>query len=662
VFVAACSTPAHTDAGADADDVIDGAAGDGDAAADARDDASRVPPADHSSSIAIDPSGTRVFVANADADSVSIINVMTRTLEREIALATEPPRVDPLTQSFDPHVMPRTLAFAPASRVLYVANERSGEVAAIDTTSGAIVRRADAGSEPVGVLLSRDERTLYVACSNDDEIVRFDATTLTETGRLHTTFRKPWALARSADDATLYVSHLLAPGITPIDTSTFTARAPWMLPAIPRGTDDRLANGEVRGAYDLAVRPGTNEVWSAHLLLATHTPQPALKFDTTVFPGLSVFDASGSILARLSTDSQDVPGIDGAIADIVSGPHAMAFTSDGRYALVVDTNSEDVLIVDAMQRVAPSLLRPLPGHMPEGIVIAPDGLHAYLDERNTSDVAVLRIDRTATALRLAVDGPAITRVASDPMPSMLRDGQRVFYSANSDQLAITQNHWVACASCHLEGRSDAVTWQFRVGPRDTPSNAGGTGGTGFLLHTADRRSVLDYTRTIIEEQGGDPTDPSVADHMNALEAFVNHAIPPALPPRTDPVLRARGQDIFTRADVGCISCHRGTALTDSGLGNGTLDLSGSVVLHDVGTCNTGAYPDLAHTDDEGHPREACLFDTPSLRGLVDSAPYFHDGSAATLRDALEQTRGHMGDITMLRADELDALVEFLRSL
>ena len=61
------------------------------------------------------------------------------------------------------------------------------------------------------------------------------------------------------------------------------------------------------------------------------------------------------------------------------------------------------------------------------------------------------------------------------------------------------------------------------GSADTPSNAGGTIGTGFLMHTADRRTIRDYTRTVIEEQGGDPTDPSVADHLDALEAFVNRA-------------------------------------------------------------------------------------------------------------------------------------------
>ncbi|CAN5157736.1 hypothetical protein BH11MYX1_BH11MYX1_02010 [soil metagenome] len=44
----------------------------------------------------------------------------------------------------------------------------------------------------------------------------------------------------------------------------------------------------------------------------------------------------------------------------------------------------------------------------------------------------------------------------------------------------------------MEGRSDQVTWLFAQGPRDTPSNAGGTVGTGLLFRTADRTQVADY--------------------------------------------------------------------------------------------------------------------------------------------------------------------------
>ena len=66
--------------------------------------------------------------------------------------------------------------------------------------------------------------------------------------------------------------------------------------------------------------------------------------------------------------------------------------------------------------------------------------------------------------RVAVDGLPIPRLdSSDPMPADMRLGQRLFYSANSAEFPMTQNFWVACASCHLEGRSDAVTWLFAQG-------------------------------------------------------------------------------------------------------------------------------------------------------------------------------------------------------
>jgi cytochrome c peroxidase len=57
-----------------------------------------------------------------------------------------------------------------------------------------------------------------------------------------------------------------------------------------------------------------------------------------------------------------------------------------------------------------------------------------------------------------------------------------------------------------------------------------------------------------------------------------------------------------------------------------------------------------------------MFDTPSLTGIASSAPYLHDGRAATLRDALELTRGKMGHIEGLAPADVAALVEYLRSL
>jgi cytochrome c peroxidase len=271
------------------------------------------------------------------------------------------------------------------------------------------------------------------------------------------------------------------------------------------------------------------------------------------------------------------------------------------------------------------------------------------------------------------------------MPATLRLGQRLFYSANSDQLPLTQNHWVACATCHLEGRSDAVTWKFAQGPRDTPSNAGGMLDTGFLFRTADRNQVQDYWRTINVEQGGHFSidSPSQKTLLDAVATFVNYAIPTPVPPSTDAThalqgqaladLRAQGQTQFTQ--LGCGTCHSGPALTDSGAGNPTLDLTGPVVstqtaggvlLHDVGTCAQAAFPDVDHEDVLGDMRAACAFDTPSLRGLADSAPYLHDGSAATLDDVVPimlQAVAQPGQpAPSLTADQQRALVEYLRSL
>ncbi len=262
------------------------------------------------------------------------------------------------------------------------------------------------------------------------------------------------------------------------------------------------------------------------------------------------------------------------------------------------------------------------------------------------------------------------------MPPTLRLGQKLFYSADSDDVPITQDHWVACASCHIEGRSDAVTWLFAEGPRDTPTNAGGTIGTGFLLRTADRTKVQDYWETIDVEQGGHFSPGGAQEPLlDAIAAYVNYAIPLPIPPSTDVThqirgadlasLRAQGQAVFER--VGCGTCHSGPAKTDSGSGNPALDLGGPVLLHDVGTCVTsGPWPDVVHDDSAGHPRAACAFDTPALRGVADSAPYLHDGSAPTLADVLpsmlQAAISAGGPQQPVDAADQAALVEYLRSL
>jgi cytochrome c peroxidase len=308
----------------------------------------------------------------------------------------------------------------------------------------------------------------------------------------------------------------------------------------------------------------------------------------------------------------------------------------------------------------------LPGDLPEGVVVSPDGKLAYVDERASADIAVLSIDSQRRRIRL--DGAVIARLAAqDPMPPELRLGQRLFYSANSAEFPITQNFWVACASCHLEGRSDAVVWRFKQGPRDTPSNAGGTKDTGFLLHTAMRNSMLQYDETIRVEQGGDlrAERPRDRELLQAIGAYVDRAIVLPRSPEIDvqtgqpSAFAQRGRAIFL--SLGCAKCHSGPAFTDSGADNPTLDLAGPVRLYDVGTCANGEFPDQATTAVDGSPRDRCRFDTPSLRGVFDSAPYFHDGSATSLQAVVDHFVQTM-KLTPPTDIERTELIAYLRSL
>jgi DNA-binding beta-propeller fold protein YncE/mono/diheme cytochrome c family protein len=618
----------------------------------------------HSNAIAVSPDGSRVFVVHPDADRVSVVDVRARSIEHEVALAAAPPSVDPSTQRYDPAVMPRALALDSSGKSLYVTGQRSGSLYAIDTQAAAIRKSAAVCAEPVGVLVSPDDSRVFVACAQDDEVIELDAGSLSVVARASTP-RKPWALAWTSDGETLLVTHLLGPGVSALAVHPLAVKATWTVPDVGPRADSTEPHGQVRGIYDVAPRPGSDELWVAHLMLGTDTPQPALVFDNTVFPAVSVLGGEGEPLARLSVQgSHDARPDNGAFGDVVSGPHAVAFSDDGRLAFVVDTSSEDLLVIDAARRVEATVVRPLPGHMPEGVVVFGD--EVYVQERNTEDVAAFKVKQGPGGLSVTADGAPIKSLASDPMPPTLRLGQKLFFSANSDDLPITQNHWVACATCHIEGRSDAVTWRFEQGPRDTPTNAGGMLQTGFLFRTADRSRVQDYWKTIDVEQGGffHPGG-SQEPLLDAVAAFVNYALPVPVPPSTDPALRAQGEAVFER--VGCAACHNGPAKTDSGNGNPTLDLEGRVLLHDVGTCVTGGpWPDVAHTALDGEPRAACAFDTPALRGLWDSAPYLHDGSAATLDDVLavmlQAVAGPGAPAPTLGADGRKALLEYLRSL
>jgi YVTN family beta-propeller protein len=637
--------------------------------------------------------GGSLWVVNTESDSISQIDVATLSLTQEILLAPEPPAVSPTTNRYEPAVRPRAITLVDALHKAYVAGQAANAVYVVDTNSATVLTIIPVPAEPTAVVSTSDGRTVYVVSHEGNSVEEIDTQTDSVTATLPVN-EHPWGASLRADGSLLYVSYLLLgpggpdagyqPGITVIDTATFTVSTFTVVPTQPVDPSGSLfiPSGQVRGEYTVVPRPNSGELWVPHLLLATTTAQPALAFDTTAFPTITWLSPGGGVVDnRVLFQAPGAP--QQSFIDSCSGPHDIAFTPDGNLALVTMAQSEDVMVFDANSGYEVGLVRPTLGSLLEGIVIDATGTHAYVHGRSSVNITVLDISQSSNGPLVTLDpgnGDAgISTVESDPMPPNLRNGFQIFYSANSAKRPITQNFWMACATCHLEGQSDAVTWQFLEGPRDTPSNAGGPINTGFLFRQATRNEIEQYDETIQTEQGGsyflDGGSAQQLSDLMDLANFVNYAIPFPQNPNVSPdggLTEEQDAGMIVFQTIGCTKCHQspnpfpvtGNFFTDSGSGNPTLDLcAGPVMLHNVGTgVTTGQYQDQPMVaDDCGVPRLADSFDTPTLRGIFATAPYLHDGSAATLDAVVEIMVADAVQTTIDASDE-EALVAYLKTL
>jgi cytochrome c peroxidase len=91
-------------------------------------------------------------------------------------------------------------------------------------------------------------------------------------------------------------------------------------------------------------------------------------------------------------------------------------------------------------------------------------------------------------------------------------------------------------------------------------------------------------------------------------------------------------------------------------GREVFDRQGCAKCHTPPTYTTPKTYDVGLHDEAGN----LAFNPPSLRGVSQAGPYFHDGRAETLEDVF--ARHHHPSQTLLSRAEVDDLVNFLRSL
>lgn len=263
------------------------------------------------------------------------------------------------------------------------------------------------------------------------------------------------------------------------------------------------------------------------------------------------------------------------------------------------------------------------GATPRGLAWSPDGKWLAVAEELGDSISL--IDATA--------GRVIRTVRlGDEAADLARQGEKLF---NSGRLSFSGQF--SCASCHPGGHTDGLNWDL---PADGFGNFQNTK-TLLGVSATTPYGWLGTSGSLRERIGGTirhlfQHEPD-AEESTAVEAYLaSLEYPESLPRRVDPASAPaqRGQALF-RGAAGCVDCHTGTKYMDG-------------ATHDIGLggSSRGAY------------------DTPSLLRISESAPYLHDGRAATLEEIFtkhntSKLHGNAGDLT---PEQNADLVEFLKTL
>jgi cytochrome c peroxidase len=551
-----------------------------------------------------------------------------------------------------------------------------------------------------GVAVTPDAKTALVSSAWTHQVSAIDLATLTRRWSVDVA-REPRGIVVRADGAGAYVTHLVGAALTRIDDLGGSA---------PRVTRVDLPASPLRAPSGraLAASLGYAATLSddgARLFVARHALGALGK---EAWFGASTVDAlvtatdtplapkHGAKLPFLRADKQAqgdevrLPG--GALAPFTE-PRAIVYRKRTRSLLVVGEGDDLVAELDALA-LDPTLsvlrtyavgagydpVLPVAASCaaPVGLALAEDESLAWVFCRGSYDIAEIRLDgftagtpavpaASAAPVAAAAGSLRVSHIADDPVDATVAMGRKLFHSA-TDRIT---SGGVACAGCHPEGRDDGFVWHeakfnsadgtnvnFVGTPeqvpdedhakghaRRTPMLVGRVAAAGPYGWHAESPTIEDRIERSfgLHRWGALPKHEAanLAARSTYLVAFLRKGLtPPPRAKREATPEERRGKEIFTSAEARCTRCHApDTAYTDR-----------------------ATYPWKRPKLDDFDEDPSADYKTPSLLFVGGHAPYFHDGSAATLDDLIERNADRMGQTSHLRRDDRAALVAFLRTL
>jgi mono/diheme cytochrome c family protein len=535
----------------------------------------------------------------------------------------------------------------------------SGETNAVvflDPTTGEVKRRVPAGAGVCSPLFKRAGTVLYVCLRFENAVAAIDLTTGRERARLHTR-REPIAAALTPDERLLVVANQLPDGpantrivstaVTVVDTASFTIR-----------TNLALPNGSV-ALRGVAIAPSGKLAAVTHNVARFQVPTTQVEHGWMNDSALTLIDLETLTLKNTLLLDEPTRG--------AANPWAVAWTPDERWLCVAHSGTHELSVIGVEAlcekladttpgRVIDNLtfLRgvrkrvPLTGNGPRCLAVKKG--RVWIGGFFSDSVELVPLASSAAAHPVQPEGRSATgedahapagssfrfQLSPPAVPQPHRLGERLFHDAT-----ISHRSWQSCASCHPDGRADALNWDLLndgIGnPKNTksllwshrtpPAMSHGVRGTAEKAVRSGLRNILFALRPEAEAS-------AIDEYLKALRPVPS----PYLVGDALSETARRGQRLFEDPNVGCITCHPAPLFTDQ-------------KSYAVGTGN--------RTDRRGD-----CFDTPTLVECWRTAPYLHDGSAPTLEEVLtaRNPKDEHGRTSHLTPADIQDLAAYVRSL
>ena len=587
--------------------------------------------------------GSSIWNVNPDAGSVTEINTLLNTKVREIQVGESPQ------------------SLCKVKNEIWVVNKESYTISIINKSSGVkSTLQLPYGSEPVAIVSSHDENFVFVSLSAVGKVLKIGTQTrqVVQEVDLSSNFSVPilGGLALDASGSKLLVCRFISQNqkgkIYEINPISMTLQKELLMNSTvtqdasnaSRGIPNYLKGITISPSNTFALVPSKKD----NLERGGFRDGNPLDLQNTVraiTSKISLLDFSENLDERVDIDNTD-------------RCNAVTFSKYGEIAFVSLPGNEAVAALDGITGNKITTINV--GKVPDGMVLDPVTNRLYTHNFLSRTVSIHDVTRLLDGTGLPDSILQISVVQNEPLTAQILLGKQLFYDAKSKKL--NQSGYMSCASCHLDGSHDGQIWDFTSmgeGFRNTIDLRGRAGTKHGRLHwTANFDEVHDFENQIRDLGAGEglmsdadfnatsntlgSKKEGLSTDLDAISAYVSSLSKvPNSPYGTEDgdftPEALEGQVIFVTKN--CISCHSGEEYTDSPLGK----------LHDIGTAKVSSGSRLGGL--------LTGFDTPTLKGVWHTAPYLHDGSAATLEEAI---RAHNG--VSLSSDEAKKLVSFLNQL